>query len=331
MIPNMMELQVRPESVISVEWRVSHTSNANIQHRISVTDRIRNRSRGGGAPSSSLSSVGTRACSIALAVVCAYLVGCASPTDDVGFRQGSSICGSTIDWEDVESYSGTLGPSTDFVDRHESAVGQLYDPSTSDPVCTGTLISQDLFLTAGHCDDFRSFTSLQVRFNYQNDPSGTLRTPTYYDVLEEVEDENGGLDYAILRLDGDPGDTWGYGIPSGFVVDTGVDLTIIQHPNGLPKKVEAGQLDSVISSGWLAGNYGYESIDTEGGSSGSGVLMERTHLIVAVHVTGAVSGDDSCGPGDPNTGTPMIDIYDESPTIRTAALDAAKLIAAGII
>lgn len=76
-----------------------------------------------------------------------------------------SICGATDDSQPVEQYGGTLGVTTTFVAAHQSPVGQLQwnnnlaalytSPGNVSGVrwCTGTLISNDLFLSAGHCFD----------------------------------------------------------------------------------------------------------------------------------------------------------------------------------
>lgn len=47
---------------------------------------------------------------------------------------------------------------------------------------------------------------MHVNFNYQVTPDGELRKEQEYDIVELVEHEFvfGGLDYAIVRLDGAP-------------------------------------------------------------------------------------------------------------------------------
>lgn len=158
-------------------------------------------------------------------------------------RLVESICGVTDDSQPVEQYDGTLGVTRDFADAHEEAVGQIQwndnlgdiydDPGDVSDVrwCTGTLISDNLFLTAGHCFDrtggFWSrpkvngstdvippdeiATSMHVNFNYQVDPSGNLRSEAQFAIEEIVEYRLGGLDYAIVRLAGTPGRTFGKG------------------------------------------------------------------------------------------------------------------------
>ncbi len=80
-----------------------------------------------------------------------------------------SICGNADESQHVELYDGTLGVLRAFVDVNERPVGQLqwlndladrFDDSGDSPGNvsgvrwgSGGLISDDLFLTAGHCFD----------------------------------------------------------------------------------------------------------------------------------------------------------------------------------
>ena len=68
---------------------------------------------------------------------------------------------------------------------------------SNQPYGSGTLIGNDLFLTAGHC------------FDSDNDPSGNPRTVQSFDVVDLVEYRLGGLDYAIVQLDRNPGIIFG--------------------------------------------------------------------------------------------------------------------------
>ncbi len=201
---------------------------------------------------------------------------------DIG---AEAICGISDDLQHVERYDGrytNLGFSNGFVGARQRAVGALAatnrDGSTS-KFCSGTLIDQNLFLTASHCID-RNIRRRVVVFNFQNDPSGNPRREIRRRVLEVVEDGArmaGVLDYAILRIERRRGDRFGVtrlgrGAPRA--------AAIIQHPSGEPKQVDAGRQ---IRS--FPGFLGYRDIDTEPGSSGSGVLGNDGRLY-AVHVQG---------------------------------------------
>jgi hypothetical protein len=207
--------------------------------------------------------VGSSACTVATA-----------ENEAPGAVEGPSICGESTDWQDVETYNGALGPSVDFVNRRERPVGHLT------PIgCSGTLIARDVFLTAGHCVS-ASTPGSQVRFNFQRDPNGNVRTTTNYAVSAVLEDDVGGVDYAVLQLNGSPGDVWGTSTPAVFAPAAGQPITIIQHPNGIPKVVEGGTL------GYTNGRMSYGDLDTEGGSSGSGILQDRTGYVIGVHTNG---------------------------------------------
>lgn len=170
---------------------------------------------------------------------------------------------------------------------------------------SGGLIADDLFLTAGHCLDRDAggwempqrngvtissdeiATLMKVNFGYQVDPAtGQPRRAKSFPVTELVEYRLGGLDYAILRLgrnsDGKlPGQVFGIlTIAAQDVQSPGTMLCLIQHPNGMPKKIHAGPLRDN-----LFGKITYATLDSLGGSSGSPIL-DPNGLVVGVHTNG---------------------------------------------
>src|SRR5258708_3812054 len=82
-----------------------------------------------------------------------------------------------------------------------------------------TLISNDLFITAGHCFDqtgggwerprvngtaniissAQIAQAMHVNFNYQVDPSGNPRPVSVFPITQLIEYRLGGLDFAIVR------------------------------------------------------------------------------------------------------------------------------------
>lgn len=224
-----------------------------------------------------------------------------SATED---SYAESICGANIDWTPVESYSGNKWPDKSYVSTNESPVGRLkfYAPQGTGS-CSGTMVAPDLFLTAGHCVE-PEFEFLQVEMNYQDTNDGTARDIEWFNVIEVVEDEYAGLDYAILRVQGDPGYRFGMTTPVARSLESGSRLAIIQHPAGIRKVIDAGTVS------YSRGNIlYYGDIDTSGGSSGSGILDDQGNL-VAVHAFGG------CNTRGANAGTLIRDIAQVSPVLN---------------
>lgn len=223
-----------------------------------------------------------------------------------------SICGSN-DLQQVEFYDNLyadLGFDRKFVAQKQSAVGAL-KRSEQSPMsyCSGTLVAPNLFLTASHCVD-HSIKNSVISFNYQLDgTTGILRDEVFFNIKGvvdsgvEIDSENKlhSHDYAILELDGKPGDEFGW---RETYAQQPESVLIIQHPNGEQKQLDAG---SDISRD---GNYlTYAELDTMGGASGSGVLDKNGNL-VAVHTNGGCSAS-----GGSNRGLSMETIWKISPIL----------------
>ena len=232
-----------------------------------------------------------------------------------------SICGGLDESQPVEKYDGSLGVPVAFVDAHQAPVGQLQWKNNLGDIytnpgsvagtrwCSGTLVSPDLFLTAGHCfaqtgngwqrplingtttviSPQEIATNMRVNFNFQVNPNGILRQEESFDISELVEYRLGNLDVAVVRIDGAPGNIHGW---TTLATEDAVEddpVAIIQHPQGLPKRIEAGTVFHLHNN-----QLGYDDIDTLGGSSGSGILLSPAGTIIGVHTSG---GCDSGIPG----------------------------------
>jgi V8-like Glu-specific endopeptidase len=199
-----------------------------------------------------------------------------------GETEQHTICGSTDDSQFVNSYNGTLGPTAAFVTANKTSKGALESTNTasSSKYCSGTLITANTFLTAGHCVD-SSTVGDYVSFNYERAAgSTTLLTQDHYRVDAVLEDALGGVDYAIVRLAGSPGTKWGIAAVASADPAVGAAATIIGHPAGAPKKIEAGTINS-----YSGNNIRYGNIDTLGGNSGSGIL-DSAGRVIGVHTNG---------------------------------------------
>ncbi len=218
-----------------------------------------------------------------------------------------SICGKS-NLQHVSEYDGSRGQPVEFVSKYEQAVGALaYGnlPNTS-KYCTGTLISEDLFLTASHCIDTTILEEFAV-FNYQKNRGTTdLAKQEHFKILAVVEKALGGLDYAIIQIDGKPGLKYGFQKINIAAVEDGNLLTIVQHPSGKPKMVDVGHKNGLRNGVYMT----YGDLDTEPGSSGSGVL-DQNGFVVGVHTNGGCTPTDGA-----NAAVLMTEIAKASKTIQ---------------
>ena len=190
--------------------------------------------------------------------------------NDVSPFDVETQCGATLDFQDVSQYDGTYGVTQQFTANQQAPVGQHVDAG-----CSGTLISNDLFLSAGHCAYQVGDT---VRFNFQLDANGSTPNSEDFEVLEVLEQENNNdLDYAIVRLANSPGLTYGFALLTDREPMSGELLTIIGHPDSMPKQISTGPYTTITSG--LGDNWFRHQSDTLGGSSGSGVLDNRGYII----------------------------------------------------
>lgn len=110
------------------------------------------------------------------------------------------------------------------------------------------------------------------------------------------------LDFTLASVIGDPASTYGWVEPDPVPLTDGEAIYIIQHPDGRPHEITHGSGDDVDVDGTVL-RY-YDTLDTEGGSSGSPIFRESDGKLVGLHHCGGCTS-----PGVGNRGMLMSDIY----------------------
>ena len=185
-------------------------------------------------------------------------------------------------------------------DRRDLCDGERFTEQPTMAFCSGTLIDDDLVLTAGHCvDDAADCENTRFVFDYYFAEAGELEPITAEDVYScgqivarRLQD---GLDYAVVQLDRPvEGDRIPAPVRAGDEpLAIGDALTVIGFGSGLPAKIDAGGAVTDPRADRL--DYFGGTPDTFGGNSGSGVFNANGE-VVGILVRGATDyvDDGTC-------------------------------------
>lgn len=168
----------------------------------------------------------------------------------------------------------------------------------SDPTpgfCSGTLIDDDLVLTAGHCiTSAAECSGTRFVFKFYRPTATTLETITTADIFscqsivarQQAVVNGRNLDYAVVRLDRSaaPRFTPAPVRAGGSPVAVGQNVTVIGSGSGIPFKIDAGGSVRDARAGTL--DYFIASTDTFGGNSGSGVYEMSGYTVAGILVRG---------------------------------------------
>ncbi|MEM9554178.1 MAG: trypsin-like peptidase domain-containing protein [Acidobacteriota bacterium] len=229
----------------------------------------------------------------------------------VGAPPTKSIC-SPADFEDVVCYEADQAKW----DNIYASVGVMNVGGNANLWCSGSNISASgHILTNYHCvPDFAPCSNAEFVFKYYrtgcNDGSPitadwvgfrcdeTLVQSPFISCDQGLND----LDFSLNTVIGDPSSTFGFVEVDPTPLTSGEAIYIVQHPDGRPHEITHGSGADVVVDGTVL-RY-YNTLDTEGGSSGSPIYRESDDQLVGLHHCGGCS---SAGVG--NRGMLISDIY----------------------
>jgi len=227
-----------------------------------------------------------------------------------------SIC-APEDFDDVVCHQGDAGKWANVL----ASVGVMTvggNPSTG-LWCSGSNVSPlNYVLTNWHCiPDAGPCSNSEFVFNFYRTTcgGGTNSTWTSFRCDETVVQSPIGdcdatlttLDFSLNSVIGDPAATFGFVRPDPTELTDGEAIYIVQHPDGRPHEIAHGSgsdVDVDTSNPNLSVIRYYDTLDSEGGSSGSPIFREADDELVGLHHCG---GCEDAGVG--NRGMLMSDIY----------------------
>jgi V8-like Glu-specific endopeptidase len=235
--------------------------------------------------------------------------------------QLQNILGSNPNFEPIRIYN-----SEDRIFRLGRSVGRLdvRYPQDAMGTCTASVITPEYIMTNEHCIKERreyggrpSDISLLMGYTDETDESATERFVIDPRPIEISE----SLDFAILRVRGNPAAKWGTMTIEARDPLPAESLLVVHHPAGRPMHVTRG--------GCRAGNPRpianqdiFHRCDTLPGSSGSPILADRDGAMVGLHWAGG-TGPAPTGSEMVNFAKRMSEIAKASPIVR-AAIQASR-------
>lgn len=221
-----------------------------------------------------------------------------------------SIC-APPDFEDVVCYDSEPGKW----DNVFASVGVMTAGGGVSLWCSGTNLLGNRILTNDHCVSSQaSCNNVEFVFRYYRTGCNDGSPPTGDWVAFRCDEllvrspagpcdpTLSALDFSLFSVTGDPEATFGSVEPDPTPLTDGERIYIVQHPSGRPHEIAHGDGGNVDVDGTTL-RY-YDTLDTEGGSSGSPIFRDSDDLLVGLHHCGGCST-----PGIGNRGMLMSDIY----------------------
>ncbi|MCP3139935.1 trypsin-like serine peptidase [Pyxidicoccus xibeiensis] len=197
----------------------------------------------------------------------------------------------------------TVNPSSGAVTFNADTLQSAYNLCSSQrflsdltpAFCSGTLIDDDLVLTAGHCITSASAcTGTRFVFNFYRNGAGSMQPVTSQDIFscqsivvrQQATVGGRNLDYAIVKLDraATPRFTPAPIRAGNAALPVGTSVTVIGSGSGIPFKIDDG--GSVRDARAATLDYFVSNMDTFGGNSGSGVYENGGYTVAGILVRG---------------------------------------------
>jgi V8-like Glu-specific endopeptidase len=222
-----------------------------------------------------------------------------------------SIC-TPADFEDAICYQADAGKWAAVL----ASVGVMTaGDHASGEWCSGVTVSPEgHVLTNEHClPDITTCDNAEFIYGYYNtgcnDGSPATTDWVSYRCDETVAAspfvacDNGlnDLDFSLHTAVGNPAESFGYIRPDLTPLASGEAVYIVQHPRGRPHEITHGSGPDVVVDGTVL-RY-YNTLDTEGGSSGSPIIRDSDDRLVGLHHCGGCNT-----PEEGNRGVLMADI-----------------------
>jgi S1-C subfamily serine protease len=157
--------------------------------------------------------------------------------------------------------------------------------------CSGFLVGDDLFVTAGHCirtaNDCEG-TSFVFNFGYdhQGRDLNTIEQDDVYhcqSIVAQKLEGGQGKDYAVVKLDRAVVGREPVKLRRSGALRPGEGVTVIGHPSGLPTKITSS---AKVRANASEAPFFVANLDTYGGNSGSAVFNTTTGDVEGILVRG---------------------------------------------
>ncbi|WP_223638244.1 trypsin-like peptidase domain-containing protein [Corallococcus sp. EGB] len=204
----------------------------------------------------------------------------------------STVALLTPDFMDTTNPNNIIVDQTPLSEWEGLCSDQRFYNDPAPAFCSGTLIDDDLVLTAGHCvTNAAECADTRFVFKFYKTGDNTVETITSQDVFScksiVVRKETASsVDYAILRLDrpATPRFTPAPVRAGNTALTVGQNVAVIGSGSGIPFKIDSG--GSVRTANASAKDYFVATTDTFAGNSGSGVYETGTYTVAGILVRG---------------------------------------------